>query len=286
MLNINQNNPLYPKNLTDLHSPPKQLFIESTNWANLINSPMLAVVGTRRPSSYGSAVTSKIVQEVASRGVVIVSGLALGTDSIAHKACLAVQRRTIAVLPAGLNHIYPRNHQQLAKEIINSGGALVSEYQPNDTIAAKSHFIERNRIIAGLSQAILVPEAALKSGSLHTVRFGLDAGREILAVPGQINNTQAEGTNNLIKSGALLVTNAQDVLNSLKISGLPHTSSPPMASNPNEHTILSLIISGINDGDDLLTKSGLSIDEFNQTLTMLEITGKISATGGNYWHLT
>jgi DNA processing protein len=285
MLILNQKHPLYPKSLLALHDPPKQLFIEGESWEQLLTMPMLSVVGTRRPSSYGAAMTNQLVQEIASRGVVIVSGLALGIDSIAHSASIAVQGRTIAVMPAGLKHIYPRTHQQLAKDIISDGGALVSEYDPNDSLAAKNHFLERNRIIAALSQAILVPEAAAKSGSLHTVRHGLDTGKDIMALPGMINNPQAEGTNNLIKTGAIMITDASDVLNTLKISSNPHTKALPQASNLSEQIIIQLIYEGINDGDELLTKSGLPINDFNQHLTMLEITGKIRSGGCNNWVL-
>jgi DNA processing protein len=164
MLHINTKHKLYPKSLKQITDPPNKLFIEG-DIERLIDKPMLAVVGSRKASPYGREVTENIVKKVASRGVVIVSGLALGIDSIAHSAALVVGRQTIAMLPCGLDEIYPRSHSSLAKEIIKKGGVILSEYTPK-TPAFKTNFIARNRIIAGLSQAVLIAEAAQRSGSL------------------------------------------------------------------------------------------------------------------------
>lgn len=286
MLKITPSKPDYPKQLKQLSSTPKMLYIKSDNWSELLNMPMLAVVGSRKPTPYGVNVCQQLVRQVASRGVCIVSGLALGIDSIAHKTALEVNAKTIAVLPSGVNNIYPASHRNIASQIIKRGGALISEYQPDEKIAYKGNFVARNRIIAGISQAVLIPEAAEKSGSLHTAQFALDGGIDVLAVPGQITNPSAAGCNNLIKSGATMVTSVSDVLDVLKISSNPHAKRAITAANAEEYIILSLINKGINDGEDLCDKSKLEISTFSQTITMLEINGRIKPGGANTWYLT
>lgn len=285
MLTISPKHQQFPPQLQRLHSVPKQLYIASDAWPELLAMPMLAVVGSRRPTTYGASMCAQIVREVAAKGVCIVSGLALGIDSIAHSAALEVGGKTIAVLPSGLDSIYPSTHRQLAADIIAKGGALVSEYTPKTAIAFKNNFIERNRIIAGLSKLVFIPEAAAKSGSLHTAQFAIESGIDVCAMPGQITNPMAEGCHTLIKTGAAVVTGADDILNLLKISASDHTPTI-VAANQEEQTILDLIVYGIHDGDELFAGAGLPIETFNQTLTMLEITGKIRPGGGNTWYLT
>jgi DNA processing protein len=276
----------YPKQLKELKPQINQLFVESNSWEELVEMPMLAVVGSRKTSTYGKAICEQLVREVASRGVVIVSGLALGMDSFAHQAALDVGGKTIAVLPCGLENIAPRSHIGLAKEIVKKDGALISEYPPKSKIAFKGNFIARNRIVSGLSQAILIPEASEKSGSLHTVNFGLEQGRDILAVPGPINSPYSTGCNNLIKAGATVVTSASDILDALKIHSIGHSTKPDVtANNKEELVILELISNGITDAETLQMSSRLAPDVFNQTLSMLEITGRISPIGGNNWVL-
>jgi DNA processing protein len=284
MLILSEKNSQYPPKLQRLHSPPKQLFVESQNWEELLQMPMLAVVGTRKPSSYGASATAQLVREVASRGVCIVSGLALGTDSIAHRAVLEVGGRTIAVLPSGLESIYPATHRQLAKDIVKSGGALVTEFTPRTTAAFKSNFIQRNRIIAGLSKAVFIPEAAAQSGSLHTAQFALESGIDVCAMPGQISNPLAEGCHNLIKAGAGVITSSDDILAILGISAEHHSAQT--ANTPEEKIILDAIAQGIHDADDIFAQSTMPITQFNQTLTMLEIQGRITPRGGNTWYLS
>lgn len=284
MLKLDPNNPNYPTKLNRLHSQPKTIYIECQDWPAIVNLTSLAIVGSRRPSPYGQVVCQQITQEVATRGVVIVSGLALGIDSFAHKATLKAGGKTIAVLPSGFNNIYPSSHRQLATQIVQSGGALISTYHPDEKIAFKSNFIARNRIIAGLSDALLIPEAAENSGSLHTAKFALDIGIDVLAIPGQITNPMANGSNNLIKSGAQMVTRISDVLNYLNLNSNKHKSTF-VANSPEEFIILSSLSNGVSDGDELFAQSKLSISQFNQTLTILELSGKISPLGSNKWQL-
>lgn len=274
-----------PKLLKQLPQPPKQLFVAGELEA-LLTSPKVAIVGSRKVSRYGREVTEKFASELTGAGVVIISGLALGVDSIAHQACLDAGGKTIAVLPTPLEDIYPAAHRGLAEQILKQGGAMVSEYRPGDFVG-RANFVARNRIIAVLADAILITEAALKSGSLHTARYGLELGRDVLAVPGNITSDTSEGTNNLLKRGALTATEASDVLFALGIA--PEKSKKPSTlkgANPTEQIILDLLASGTTDGAELLEKSGLEASEFNQALTMLELNGAIRAAGGNHWLLT
>lgn len=285
MLRTTPVKPNYPKQLLTLHSPPKQLFIISENWQNLLEKPMLAVVGSRKVSNYGQSVTESLTSAAAARGIVIVSGLALGLDGLAHQAALNAGGLTIAVLPCGLDTIYPKTHYGLANQIINKGGALVSEYPPHSEIAFKGNFIARNRLVSGLSKAVLIPEAAENSGSLHTANFALSQSREVLAVPGPINSPQSAGCNKLIKAGATPVTSIDDILDVFKLTASPAVKHEVLASNPAEHAILQLIAQGISDIDELRDQSGLETSNFQQTLSMLEITGRIRPLGGGHWAL-
>jgi DNA processing protein len=271
-----------PSRLTAIASPPKVLYVEG-DLQGILQSPSLAIVGSRKVSTYGREVTKLLATELARQGITIISGLAFGVDSIAHQAALEAGGRTIAVLPSPLEAIYPASHRQLARHIMEQGGALVSEY-PAGTESFKGNFVARNRIIAGLADATLVTEAALKSGSLHTARFALNAGRDVLAVPGNITSPTSEGTNNLIKRGATPVTSTSDVLFTL---GIDHSASKtaPTGSNEAEQAIIDLLAQGVSEGAVLQIKSSLTIEQFNQHLTMLEITGKIRSTGANHWTL-
>jgi DNA processing protein len=160
---------------------------------------------------------------------------------------------------------------------------LVTEY-PSGTGSFKGNFVARNRIIAGLADAVLITEAALKSGSLHTARFALNAGRDVLAVPGNITSATSEGTNNLIKSGAMPVTEVSDILFALGIE--PSTATKPKGATTAEQDIINLIAAGTTDGTLIQAASGLTAEEFNQTLTMLELNGKIRSLGSNHWGLS
>lgn len=277
--------PDIPLELSRLHTPPKQLFVSSDTLAGLMEKPRLGIVGSRKPTPYGRAITAQLSSDLASKGVVIVSGLALGVDSIAHSSCLDVHGTTIAVLPAGLDKIYPTSHHQLAGRIVKSGGLLVTEY-PTRTEPMRHNFIARNRIIAGLSEGLLITEAALASGSLHTARFALELGIPVFAVPGPINSLMSEGTNNLIKAGAVPVTSADDIMNALNWQfDQDDTEKTVQAGTQEERVIMELLKSGVTDGHELLIKSELEASQFNQSLTMLELTGTIRPLGANQWAL-
>lgn len=247
--------------------------------------PRIGIVGSRKASPYGRAVTTTFAHELARRGAVIVSGLALGTDSIAHSGCLQAGGTTIAVLPSGLNDIYPRSHTVLARQIVEKGGALVTEY-PSGSGPRREHFIARNRIIAALSEGLLIPEAAINSGSLHTARFALELGIPVMAVPGPITSPTSEGTNNLIKAGAVPVTCVEDIYAALNWVVPKAGEAVTHAATEPERLILELLRSGLSDGHELLQTTGLPAAQFNQALTMLELTGRIRPLGNNQWSIS
>lgn len=273
----------FPEVLRQIPQPPTRLHVKGTLPADFLARPRVAIVGTRKVTPYGQAVTIRLASELARAGVVIISGLAIGVDGLAHRAALEAGGMTLAVLAGGLDYIHPATHHQLAQQILDQGGALVSEYSQGAP-TYKQNFIERNRLVSGLSQAILISEAAENSGTLHTARFALEQGREVLAVPGNITSPVSAGTNNLIKSGATPVTSSADVLHAL---GLEQTTVKLVAkgATPEEQILIDLLAGGENDGAALLAKANLEISRFNQTLTMLEITGKVRSLGANRWSL-
>lgn len=274
-----------PKRLRQIASSPKKLFTSGVTLESLLKQPCVAIVGSRKVSPYGREVTTKLAYDLAARGVVIISGLALGVDSLAHKAALDAGGKTIAVLPSPLEKIYPSSHAQLARQIVNSGGTLVSEYEAGSDIFT-TNFIARNRLIAGLCNVLLITEAAEKSGSLHTARFALEQGRDVMAVPGSIFSETSKGTNNLLKAGAVPATDYTDVLHVLGVEKTEPQPRSVKGANEAEQAILDLLISGMHDGDMLLAESKLEVALFNQTLTMLEITGKVRSLGGGQWSLS
>ena len=198
----------FPKELLQTPWPPKGIYIKG----NIQNdAPLVAIVGTRRATSYGKDIAFKIAETLAREGVIIVSGLALGIDSAAHEGALAAGGKTWAVLGSGIENIWPRANLKLAGRILESGGALISEYPPG-TKAQFFTFPQRNRIVAGLSKLIIVVEAPEKSGALITARLALEAGREVAVVPGDITRANFLGANRLLREGAHPIAEPQDAL--------------------------------------------------------------------------
>ena len=243
----------------------------------------VAIVGSRKPTAYGREVAEKLSYELAQKGIVIVSGLALGIDAIAHRGALDAHGATIAVLANGLDTVYPSSHKELARRVIESDGALLSEYAPGMP-PLPHQFLERNRLVSGLSDAVIVVEAAVRSGTLSTATHALGHGREVFAVPGNITSPMSAGCNALIRQGATPVTSTQDILNVIAPE-ITEQTSVILGDTPEEQTILNLLKSGLRDGEELLIKSKLNAQEFNQTLSMLELKGAIKALGSNKWRL-
>lgn len=270
----------FPRCLKDIPSSPKALYYLG-NRELLDQKPALAVVGSRRVTPYGKGTTTHLVRTVAEKGVCIVSGLALGVDALAHQAALDAGGKTIAVLPCGLDNPYPATNRQLARRILEQDGLLISEY-PDGTPPLRQHFIARNRLVSGLGDGVLITEAAEKSGTLHTANFALEQGKAVMAVPGNITSANSAGTNNLIKTGAAPITSASDILHALGLEDTTeHRDIQP--ANAEEAILLDLLKQGISDGAELQMRSQLSAVQFNQTLTMMEISGKIRPTGAGHW---
>lgn len=268
--------------LGELPQPVKELYYRGDSFESLLKRPMIAVVGSRKVSPYGRQITQSITSQLVRAGVVVVSGLALGVDSIAHQAALDSGGPTIAVLPCGIDRIYPASHSNLAKRILDQDGVLVSEYPANSDSPMKYQFIARNRIIAGLAQGVLITEAALKSGSLHTADFALEQGKDVFAIPGNITSATSAGTNNLIKNGATPVMTAEDILETLGISVTPNESLY-IPANEHEKTILALIEQDFSNIEILQIESRLDPILLNTTLTTLEISGAVTQTNSGRW---
>ncbi len=281
IIKLTRHNKAYPSPLGHLFDPPKQLFWKGVAWQEFCDRPRLAIVGSRKCSTYGRGCIERFISELTAYNITVVSGLALGADSIAHRSALANNLPTIAVLPSPLEQIYPASHKQLTNSIVEKGGALVTEYE-DGTSVMKHNFIARNRIIAALSDAVLIPEAALASGSLHTARFALDLGRQVLVVPGNITSSLSGGTNNLLKVGATPVTSTQDIIDALGLE-LINTQTELIAQSEQELTLLKLIKQGVSDGALLQQKCNLEPSDYLQTLTMLEIQGRIRPLGSDHW---
>lgn len=271
-----------PEQLHRLHQPPKQLFVKG-DLPSLMLRHRIAVVGSRKASPYGRAVTSSLVSDLVRRGTVIVSGLALGVDSIAHNTCVQQAGATIAVLPSPLDAIYPRAHAHLAQSILDHEGALVTEYDQGNSVR-RDQFIARNRIIAGLAEALLITEAAENSGSLHTARFALELGLPVFAVPGPITSPLSAGTNNLIKAGAFPVTSIDDISAVMRWD-MHQESLTPHGENAAEQAILDLLAQGVSEGADIQALSGLTPAVFGQAMTMLELRSFIRPLGADQWSL-
>jgi DNA processing protein len=269
--------------LKQLHDAPKQLFYKGVDPSVLLGRPSVAIVGARKMTAYGKAVTERLAAELARAGVVVISGLALGIDSTAQRAVVEAGGQTIAVLAHGLDTVQPAGHYGLAQQILQTGGSLVSEYEIGIG-AQRFTFVARDRLIAGLADAVLVVEAAVKSGSLHTAGFALDLGKPVLAVPGPITSELSAGTNQLIKTGALTVTDATDIFMSLGITGKAVQQSFEGLTTQ-EALIIEALKSGVADGTQLQQAAQLDTSIFAQTITMLEIGGHIRSLGANRWML-
>ena len=261
----------YPNRLKDLPDAPLLLYAKGD--VSLLNGDCFSIVGTRMPSNYGKFVTEKLARELAEAGLTIVSGLAYGVDSLSHRSALEVGGKTIAVLGGGLNHIYPEANTNLAEEIMKKG-LVISEYPPFSP-PTKYTFPLRNRIIAGLSLGTLITEASKKSGTIHTKDYTLDYGRDLFAVPGNINSSKSELPNELIRSSqAECVIEADDILKFYGFDGVKKEEKTVEVSF-DEQTILNLLKDGEQDFDYLAQKSQLPTNILNSCLTTLEIRGLI-----------
>ncbi len=249
------------------------------------DKPIVAIVGTRKPTPYGKMMTQKLAEDLARAGVVIISGLALGIDGLAHESALKAKGLTIAVSPGGLNKIYPATNKPIADKILANHSTIISEY-PADHQPRKVEFLERNRIIAALSDLVIIPEAAVGSGSLNTAKHAKEMNIPICVVPGNVTSPMSSGTNNLLKEGAHAITEATDVLKMLGLSNLnDQLKLDLVGDSPQETIILQKIALGYTDGVELQIETLLSTVEFQSAVTMLEVQGIIGQDTQGRWFL-
>lgn len=277
---ISASDPLFPERLRQIPERPKRLFYRGEVPTYNLG---VSIVGTRKPTAYGRQVTKDLASRLAEKGAVIISGLAHGVDGIAHEAVISAGGTAIAVQAGGLDRIYPAAHRDLAAKIIENGGVLVSENEPGIP-PLQFRFLERNRLVSGLSDIVIVTEAGLRSGTMNTVGHALEQGRDVYAVPGPITSAMSAGCNRLIAQGATPIVNIDDFIDQL----FPKKTKKQallLATTPEEQVILQLISDGVTDGDDMQEKSGLDAAAFSQILTLLEIRGIIRPAGANRWNL-
>lgn len=271
----------YPKLLKEIYDPPYIMYLKGTLEPK--DEFSLAVVGTRRLSPYGYQAAEKIAYDLAQAGLIIVSGLAQGIDTLAHLAAVKQKKRTIAVLGSSLgkDDIFPPVNRKLAEMIVREGGAILSEY-PLAAPALKHHFPFRNRIVSGLTLGVLVIEAPEKSGALLTARHALEQNREVFALPGSIFSQNSLGPNNLIKMGAKLVTIAQDILEELNLKNLVQNIETRQISpdSKEEAIILEILSHEPVPIDKIVEISKLETNLVNSTLSLMEMKGKVRNSGG------
>ena len=278
----------YSKILKEIADPPRLLYCRGN--LNLLNTFCFGVVGSRMLTSYGKEATQHIVQSLVREGFTIISGLALGIDSVAHKATLDNGGKTIAVLGTGINDesVYPNTNLNLAKQILAKDGLIVSEYPPGE-VGYKSNFPARNRIISGLSKGVLVVEADEKSGSLITAKSAAEQNRDVFAIPGSIFSSKSRGANALIKSGAKLVASTQDILEeySKNAEFELQPKNDISTKDPVEKKILDILDEKESLGaDEIIRESDEETSKVLAALSMLEIKGKIKNLGNGQYRKT
>ncbi len=271
----------YPQRLRHIPQAPPVLYVRGAllpedEWA-------IAVVGTRKVTAYGRQVTQEVVEVLARQGLTVVSGLARGVDGLAHKTALDAGGRTIAVLGSGVDRVYPPEHRKLARRILEQG-ALVSDYPPGTPPEARN-FPPRNRIIAGLSLAVVIVEAGEKSGALVTAAFAADQGREVFAVPGSVYAPQSRGTNRLIQQGASPLLRPEDVLEALDLELIPlrRQARRMWAPTPEEQQVLACLGPTPLHVDEVSRQVGRPVQEVLATLALLELKGLVRQVGGMHY---
>lgn len=267
----------YPRLLAQIPDPPARLWLRGDAAPDLLERACVAIVGARACSGYGRAAARLLSTEATAAGAVVVSGMARGIDGEAHRGALAARGATVAVLGCGIDLDYPAAHTGLAGAIVESGGLVVSEYEPG-VEPAPWRFPARNRIIAGLARATVVVEARERSGALITADFALEDGREVLAVPGEITSALSAGSNALLRQGATPATCAGDVLEALGLEA--RRAEPEIPDDPAAAAVLAAIAGGAATPDGLTRATGLDAAELASALALLELSGAVSLEEG------
>lgn len=271
-----------PERLRVIPDPPRRLHVRGA--AEALAAPSVAIVGSRRATRAGRQFAEALAGDLAAAGLVVVSGLAYGIDAAAHLGALAGAGRTVAVLGSGLDRIYPRQHETLAAEIVDGGGALVSEY-PADRSPRKHQFPERNRLISGLSLGVVIVEATTKSGSLITARMAAEQGREVMAVPGPVTSPLSGGCHRLLKSGAALIESADDVLYAVGYDAVDRprgTGESGDAAPARLAAVLEQVGAETTTLDQVVAATAMGLEAAAEALVELELLGFVAAHRGGY----
>ncbi|MEN8204761.1 MAG: DNA-processing protein DprA [Pseudomonadota bacterium] len=283
--------PDYPVLLSQMDTPPPILYIHGNT--DILGEPLLAMVGSRNPTTAGARTATDFARHLSAAGLVISSGLALGIDAASHRGALDAGAPTVAVMGTGLDRVYPARHRELARQIADRG-VLISEF-PVGTAPRPENFPRRNRIISGLSLGTLVVEAAMRSGSLITARHAGDQGREVFAIPGSIHNSLARGCHHLIRQGAKLVETAEDVMEELGIlatscypagqtTAETRVATEPSKLDPEYQQLIDFIEFDNTSIDQLVGSSGLTPAEVSSMLLQLELSGYIASSPGGLYN--
>lgn len=314
MIKITIENNVYPQKLKEITNPPKQLYLEGN--VQLLNENSIAIIGSRNCSENGKQLTRKFAYELSKQGLIIISGMAKGIDTIAHEETIDAKGKTIAVLGSGFNNIFPKENSKLYKKILENEGLIISEYAPEVQVQSKQ-FLERNRIVSGLSIGVLVIEAGYRSGTSVTARIAKKQNRKIFVLPHEINDKYGVGTNKLIQKGAMLVTSTKDIienfkflkykeiLNHNKIEKNNMNSNNKLKNNLNiksdiksniqssvktnikfnnkeEKEIYNLVKNNINNINEIFKASKIPVNKINETLLILELENYIEKSEGGY----
>lgn len=282
---ITMENDYYPKMLKNIKKPPKKLYILGDE--KILNEKSVAIIGSRVCTPEGAKIAESFAKELSKSGICIISGMAKGIDTAAHIGALKAGGKTVAVLGGGFNHIFPRENKKLFSNIIENGGAVVSEYGENVKPESK-RFIERNRIVSGLSMGVLIVEAKHRSGTAITARFAMAQGRKIFCIPHSLEQKEGIGTNRQIKKGAKLVTSPQEIIDELQIKAEEvKTKKEPIieiANIPEEYMpVYKYITEKPINVDEICKKTKLEISKVNYILTMLELEGYIEQLPGKFF---
>lgn len=314
MIKITIENNIYPQKLKEITNPPKQLYLEGN--VQLLNENSIAIIGSRNCSENGKQLTRKFAYELSKQGLIIISGMAKGIDTIAHEETINAKGKTIAVLGSGFNNIFPKENSKLYKKILENEGLIISEYAPEVQVQSKQ-FLERNRIVSGLSIGVLVIEAGYRSGTSVTAKIAKKQSRKVFVLPHEINDKYGVGTNKLIQKGAMLVTSTKDIIENFKFLKykeiLNHNrieknnmnSNNKLKNNLNiksdiksniqssvktnikfnnkeEKEIYNLVKNNINNINEIFKSSKIPVNKINETLLILELENYIEKSKGGY----
>ena len=274
----------YPDRLRKIKNPPKQLYLKGN--IELLNENIISIIGSRNCTENGKKLARKFAYELSNQGLIIASGKAKGIDTQAHIATLEAKGKTIAVLGSGLNNIFPKENKELYDEILKNNGLIISEYAP-DTQPVSKLFLERNRIVSGISIGILVVEAAFRSGTSVTAKLAKEQGKKVFVIPHEIDDIHGVGTNKLIRQGATLVTSTKEIIEEFKFLNYKEIENieednKKKFENKEYQKIYELIESGAVTINQICKKSGRTVKDINNILLMLEIEGYITKSVGGY----